>query len=96
MTESPLSPAYVKTKNKRTGEVKDACQSFENYLVEMLVEDGKVRDLIDVEELLYCWKNLRCPVFVNLVSMFYAELCKDLFSGQEGEGHGFKSRGDIH
>ncbi|XP_057953288.1 EPIDERMAL PATTERNING FACTOR-like protein 3 isoform X2 [Malania oleifera] len=32
----------------------------------MIVEEGKVRDLADVEELLYCWKNLKCPVFIDL------------------------------
>ncbi|GLT34828.1 hypothetical protein SLA2020_093210 [Shorea laevis] len=58
----------------------DACRSFENYLVEMIVEEGNVSDLMDVEELLYCWKNLRCPVFIDLVSRFYGELCRDLFS----------------
>ncbi|OWM69063.1 hypothetical protein CDL15_Pgr025250 [Punica granatum] len=58
----------------------DACRSFENYLVEMIVEEGKVRDLMDVEELLHCWKNLKCPVFVDLVSRFYGDLCEDLFS----------------
>lgn len=57
-----------------------ACRSFENYLVEMIVEEGRVRDLMDVEELLFCWKNLKCPVFVDLVSRFYGELCKDLFA----------------
>ncbi|XP_038902258.1 transcription repressor OFP17 [Benincasa hispida] len=61
-------------------EVEDACRSFENYLVEMIIEEGKVRDLMDVEELLYCWRNLKCPVFVDLVCRFYGELCKDLFS----------------
>lgn len=61
-------------------EVEDACRSFENYLVEMITEEGKVRDLMDVEELLYCWRNLKCPVFVDLVCRFYGELCKDLFS----------------
>jgi hypothetical protein len=25
----------------------------------MMVEEGQVRDLMDVEELLYCWKNLK-------------------------------------
>lgn len=83
---SPLTPAYVKAskagKKADAGleEVEDACRSFENYLVEMIVEEGKLRDLMDVEELLYCWKNLTCPVFIDLVSRFYGELCKDLFS----------------
>lgn len=61
-------------------EVEGACRSFENYLTEMIVEEGKMRDLVDVEELLYSWKNLKCPVFVDLVCRFYGELCKDLFS----------------
>ncbi|CAK9314622.1 unnamed protein product [Citrullus colocynthis] len=65
---------------KEVEEVEDACRSFENYLVEMIIEEGKVRDLMDVEELLYCWRNLKCPVFVDLVCRFYGELCKDLFS----------------
>ncbi|KAB5530226.1 hypothetical protein DKX38_020307 [Salix brachista] len=83
---SPLTPAYVKaslaTKRQTFGDedVEDACRSFENYLVEMMIEEGKVRDLADVEELLYCWKKLKCPVFVGLVCRFYGELCKDLFS----------------
>lgn len=83
---SPLTPAYIKaslaTKRQTFGDedVEDACRSFENYLVEMMVEEGKVRDLADVEELLYCWKNLKCPVFIGLVCRFYGELCKDLFS----------------
>ncbi|XP_077222858.1 transcription repressor OFP17-like [Tasmannia lanceolata] len=90
---SPLTPAYVKMGGdiRRmevacSGEVEDACQNFENYLVEMIVEEGKLKDLRDVEELLYCWKNLRCPVFHDLVCRFYGELCKDLFSGQEEDG----------
>lgn len=65
---------------ERDDEVEDACRSFENYLIEMIVEEGKTGDLVDVEELLYCWKNLRCPVFTDLVCRFYGELCKDLFS----------------
>ncbi|CAK7323522.1 unnamed protein product [Dovyalis caffra] len=83
---SPITPAYIKAslamKRQTFGDedVEDACRSFENYLVEMIVDEGKVRDLADVEELLYCWKNLKCPVFIDLVCRFYGELCKDLFS----------------
>ncbi|XP_038705557.1 transcription repressor OFP17 [Tripterygium wilfordii] len=83
---SPLTPAYLrasrarKTEPSGNDEVEDACRSFENYLVDMIVEEGKTRDLMDVEELLYCWKNLSCPVFKDLVCRFYGELCKDLFS----------------
>ncbi|EOY34682.1 hypothetical protein QUC31_018315 [Theobroma cacao] len=86
---SPLTPAYVKvggsSKMGSSGfdDVEDACRSFENYLVEMIVEEGKVSDLMDVEELLYCWKNLTCPVFIDLVSRFYGELCADLFSADD-------------
>lgn len=90
---SPLTPAYVRmsaaAKNNdrrevvavhQQQEVEDACRSFENYLMEMILEEGKTRDLMDVEELLHCWKNLKSPVFIDLVCRFYAELCRDLFS----------------
>lgn len=93
---SPLTPAFVKASGgteKREGssqEVEDACRSFENYLVEMIVEEGKTRDLMDVEEFLYCWKNLKCPVFIDLVCRFYGELCKDLFSTDSEESDGSK------
>ncbi|CAK9164102.1 unnamed protein product [Ilex paraguariensis] len=88
---SPLTPAYVRLgvdgKKEMSGqyEVEEACRSFENYLVEMIVEEGKIKNLMDVEELLYCWKNLKCPVFINLVCRFYGELCKDLFSNSSEE-----------
>lgn len=82
---SPLTPAFVKlisgSRFAEGEDVEEACRSFENYLVEMIVDEGKVRDLSDVEELLDCWNSLKCPVFVDLVSRFYGELCKDLFSG---------------
>ncbi|KAK4419835.1 Transcription repressor OFP17 [Sesamum alatum] len=82
---SPLTPAYVRMngeviRDHDENEVEDACRSFENHLIEMVVEDGRMTDLVDVEELLYCWKNLRSPVFMDLVCRFYGELCKDLFS----------------
>ncbi|XP_010522007.1 PREDICTED: transcription repressor OFP17 [Tarenaya hassleriana] len=88
---SPITPAYVSTKktsqmNSFADEVvEDACRSFENYLIHLVVEEGKVEDLMDIEELLYCWKNLKSPVFVDLVSRFYGELCRDLFSGEEDQ-----------
>lgn len=63
----------------------DACRRFENYLVEMILEEGKTGDLVDVEELLHCWKNLKSPVFIDLVCRFYGELCKDLFSSDNSE-----------
>ncbi|XP_040992028.1 transcription repressor OFP17-like [Juglans microcarpa x Juglans regia] len=88
---SPITPAYVKAtragKREASGDddVEDACRSFENYLVEMIAEEGKVRDLMDVEELLQCWKSLKSPVFIDLVCRFYGELCKDLFSTKDAE-----------
>ncbi|KAE8688559.1 putative Ovate family protein 4 [Hibiscus syriacus] len=87
---SPLTPAsYMKvgggSRKRASSDVEDACRSFENYLVEMIVEEGKVSDLMDVEELLYCWKNLTSPVFIDLVSRFYGELCTDLFSGTDDD-----------
>jgi len=86
---SPLTPvcAVEKSEEGSRQEVEDACKSFENYLVEMIVEEGKTRDLMDVEELLYCWKNLKCPVYIDLVSRFYGELCKDLFSPDTGDSN---------
>ncbi|KAK9153418.1 hypothetical protein Sjap_000898 [Stephania japonica] len=90
---SPITPSYVKVKtvvgskgsSSSQGEVDDACRSFENYLSDMIVNEGKLRDLNDVEELLYCWKNLKSPVFIDLICRFYGELCKDLFSSQDQE-----------
>ncbi|MCL7021946.1 hypothetical protein MKW94_020405 [Papaver nudicaule] len=93
---SPLTPAYVRNSgvNKRdvmggggsgSNDVDDACRSFESHLVEMIIEEGKMCDLIDVEELLYCWNNLENPVFIGLVSRFYGELCKDLFLSDDQE-----------
>ncbi|CAL1368491.1 unnamed protein product [Linum trigynum] len=86
---SPVTPAYIKALRfgSRFGDeaVEDACRSFENYLVEMIVEEGKMRDLMDVEDLLYCWKSLKCPVFIDLVCTFYGELCKDLFAPDHNE-----------
>ncbi|CAN1749676.1 Transcription repressor OFP17 [Linum perenne] len=81
-SSSPVTPAYIKAFRAATrdGAVEDSCRSFENYLVEMIVEEGKMNDLTDVEELLFCWTNLKSPVFVNLVCRFYGELCRDLFA----------------
>ncbi|KAL9235514.1 hypothetical protein vseg_010265 [Gypsophila vaccaria] len=92
---SPTTPAYVRpsTDSKKDSskdslvsleeEVEDPCRSFESCLVEMIVEDGKLKDLMDVEELLYCWRSLKSPIFVDLVSRFYGEVCDDLFSPSE-------------
>ncbi|MED6213014.1 hypothetical protein PIB30_089168 [Stylosanthes scabra] len=88
---SPHTPGFVSVPpkvDKKEGaskDVEDACRSFENYLVEMIVEEGKTKDLMDVEELLQCWKNLKSPVFIDLVCRFYGELCKDLFSTDSEE-----------
>lgn len=59
--------------------VEEACRNFENYLIHMIVEDGKIDDLMDMEELLFYWKNLNSPIFIDLVTRFYGELCTDLF-----------------
>lgn len=40
-------------------DVEEACRGFKRHLMEMLVEEAKVGDLMDVEELLGCWKKLR-------------------------------------
>ncbi|XP_057548770.1 transcription repressor OFP17 [Amaranthus tricolor] len=87
---SPITPGYVRISNDgmkessdNLEEVEDACKNFENHLVEMIVEEGKLKDLMDVEELLYCWRNLKSPVFIDLVCNFYGELCKDMFSSSE-------------
>ncbi|KAJ1256568.1 hypothetical protein BS78_K004800 [Paspalum vaginatum] len=96
---SPETPAYMKVVARlRSGrsaaggdgeEVEDteineaACRSFESCPMEMLVEEGKARDLQDVEELLLCWERLKSPVFVDLVRRFYGELCSDLFTAPE-------------
>lgn len=52
----------------------------------MMVEKGKMRDLKDVEEFLYCWKNLRCPIFTDLVGRFYGEQRMDLFFKSHDDG----------
>ncbi|KAG0546321.1 hypothetical protein BDA96_02G437600 [Sorghum bicolor] len=76
------------------GDVEAACRSFERHLVEMLVEERKVMDLTDVEELLCCWEQLRCPAFVRLVGRFYGELCMDLFSSAQDADDVWSSQSD--
>ncbi|KAL1202058.1 Transcription repressor OFP17 [Cardamine amara subsp. amara] len=76
-----------RNRNARTGQrdmlkedaVEEACRNFENYLIHMIVEDGKIDDLVNMEELLFYWKNLNSPIFIDLVIRFYGELCTDLF-----------------
>ena len=70
---------------EEAADVEAACRSFERHLVEMLVEERKVMDLTDVEELLCCWEKLRCPAFVKLVGRFYGELCMDLFAPRDAD-----------
>ncbi|MQM00470.1 hypothetical protein Taro_033208 [Colocasia esculenta] len=94
---SPLTPAYARLRRAvrrrddaaelegSRDDVEEACRSFESYLVEMIVEEGEVKDLRDVEELLYFWENLKDPLFVELVSRFYGDLCRDLFSERDDE-----------
>ncbi|CAL4900070.1 unnamed protein product [Urochloa decumbens] len=87
------------------GKKEEACRSFESCLMEMLVEEGKARDLQDVEELLRCWERLKSPVFVELVCRFYGELCNDLFpvpvvdeedvDGGDGEREGSVSTSGV-
>lgn len=89
---TPLTPPYVKMATKLKGvevkktkedfEVQKACKNFEKYITEMLLEERKVRDLLDVEELLYCMDQLQSPAFIELVCTFYGELCLDLFSNE--------------
>ncbi|KAL9247252.1 hypothetical protein vseg_020702 [Gypsophila vaccaria] len=76
-----LSPETPKSDDSgNVEEAEDSCGSFESCLVEMIVGEGKLSELVDVEELLHCWKNLKSPIFVDLVCRFYEEVCKDLFS----------------
>ncbi|BAS93407.1 Os05g0328300 [Oryza sativa Japonica Group] len=78
--------ARLRSRRRRGEEEEGPCRSFEERLMEMLLEEGKVRDQQDVEELLRCWERLKSPVFVELVCRFYGELCKDLFSPGEEDG----------
>ncbi|XP_062230301.1 transcription repressor OFP17-like [Phragmites australis] len=100
---SPETPAYVKVvarlQSGRSasgdGEEEEACRSFESCLMEMLVEEGKARDLQDVEELLRCWERLKSPVFVELVCRFYGELCNDMFPAVRGDDGTDRDGGDA-
>ncbi|KAL0897295.1 hypothetical protein Bca101_081256 [Brassica carinata] len=84
---TPVSASWTKNslRSRETFEdnaVEDACRSFENYLTHLIAEEGTMDEVMDIEELLFCWKNLKSPVFIELVSRFYGELCRDLFSGE--------------
>ncbi|CAN6463219.1 unnamed protein product [Victoria cruziana] len=79
---SPMTPAYMESMATRRGgngggleEVDDdndenACQDFERYVMEMIVDGRRIEDLNDVEELLCCWQDLKCPVYMDLVCRF--------------------------
>jgi len=73
--EEPLKVARLRS----IAEVEDACKQFRNYVIEMVAEDKNVNDLMDVEELLYCYQNITCPVYRDLLSQFYAEICSGIF-----------------
>ncbi|CAA7026337.1 unnamed protein product [Microthlaspi erraticum] len=82
----PLAMTQRKTKEStsqrhvsKEDAAKEACRSFENYMIHMIVEEGKLDDLVDMEELLFYWKKLNSPTFIDLVTRFYGELCTDLF-----------------
>ncbi|CAL9055205.1 unnamed protein product [Musa banksii] len=89
---SPITPAYVKLASLQPrepeeglDEVEAACRSFRSCLAEMLAEEGRVEDLVNVEELLHHWSSLRSPAFVELVCSFYEQVCNELFIGSEEE-----------
>ncbi|RRT71039.1 hypothetical protein B296_00024741 [Ensete ventricosum] len=89
---SPITPAYVKLASlqprepeEELDEVGAACRSFRSCLAEMLAEEGRVEDLVNVEELLHHWSCLRSPAFVELVCSFYEQVCNELFTGSEEE-----------
>jgi hypothetical protein len=100
----PFVSSYIKmatqlkdigdNKTKEDLEVQKACRTFENYILEMLLEERKVRDLLDVEELIYCMDNLKSPAFIELFCTFYCEICVDLFSN-EGDQSMLKAGGDY-
>ncbi|CAH8391670.1 unnamed protein product [Eruca vesicaria subsp. sativa] len=60
-------------------DVKEACRRFEDYMIHVFVEEGKFDDVMDMEEVLYHWNHLNNPIFIELVTRFYGELCTDLF-----------------
>uniref|UniRef100_A0A0C9RLX4 Glucose-6-phosphate 1-dehydrogenase n=2 Tax=Spermatophyta TaxID=58024 RepID=A0A0C9RLX4_9CONI len=56
-----------------------ACQQFRRCLIEMVAEEKNVDDLVDLEEFLYCYRNLRSPVYRELIGRFYVEICVEVF-----------------
>lgn len=77
--EKRVSGGKHRVARSRPIDVDNACKQFRKCLIEMVAEDKNVTDLIDVEELLYCYQNLTCPVYRDLVSHFYTEICSDIF-----------------
>ncbi|ESQ36220.1 hypothetical protein EUTSA_v10009633mg [Eutrema salsugineum] len=79
VTQMNKKPRTSQRDVSKEDDVKEACRSFENYMIHEIVEEGRIDDLMDMEELLFYWKNLRSPIFIDLVTRFYGELCTDLF-----------------
>ncbi|CAN6981453.1 hypothetical protein BRARA_I05383 [Brassica rapa] len=69
----------ARTIKREEDAVKEACRRFEDYMIHVIVEEGKFDDLMDMEEVNYYWNNLNHPIFIELVTRFYGELCTDLF-----------------
>ncbi|KAJ0250779.1 hypothetical protein HA466_0140620 [Hirschfeldia incana] len=69
----------TRTIKREEDDVKEACRRFEDYMIHVIVEEGKFDDVIDMEQVIYHWKHLNNPIFIELVTRFYGELCTDLF-----------------
>ncbi|CAF2116390.1 unnamed protein product [Brassica oleracea var. botrytis] len=69
----------ARTIKREEDAVKEACRRFEDYMIHVIVGEGKFDDLMDMEEVNYYWNNLNDPIFIELVTRFYGELCTDLF-----------------
>ncbi|CAN8295231.1 unnamed protein product [Cochlearia groenlandica] len=91
MDSRKMFPLDVTQKNKKPStsqrdavkeditNVREACRSFENYMIHVIVEEGRVDDIMDMEEFIFYWNNLKNPLYIDLVTRFYGELCIDLF-----------------
>ncbi|KAF8104036.1 hypothetical protein N665_0181s0057 [Sinapis alba] len=69
----------IRTIRREEDDVKEACRRFEDYMIHVIVEEGKFEDVMDMEEVIYHWNHLNNPIFIELVTRFYGELCTDLF-----------------
>ncbi|KAJ4895392.1 ovate family protein 17 [Raphanus sativus] len=69
----------TRTIKREEDDVKEACRRFEDYMINLITEEGKFDDVMDMEEVIYHWNNLNNPIFIKLVTRFYGELCTDLF-----------------